>query len=230
MVALNKGIQSLSRAQMIEVDRRMIGEFGISLPQMMENAGRNLAEATNAMLGGSLKGKRIAVMCGGGSNGGGGMAAARHLANRGADVQIALVSPQDKLKEMPDSQLRILRAMELHTGNEYPEGHFDLLIDALIGYGLRGAPRGKVAEWIERMNESGTPVLSLDIPTGLDADTGRALGACIRAHATLTLAVLKTGMLAEHARPLIGSLYLADISVPPALLAHFGINMDAFFF
>ncbi len=77
---------------MVEVDRLMVEDYGITLLQMMENAGRSLAELTSELLGGVVKGKRIAVLCGGGNNGGGGMAAARHLVNRGADVQVALGS------------------------------------------------------------------------------------------------------------------------------------------
>lgn len=91
-------IPAVTHAQMVKVDRLMIEEYGITLMQMMENAGRSLADLTSELLGGVVKGKRITVLCGGGNNGGGGMAAARHLVNWGADVQIALAVPAEKLK------------------------------------------------------------------------------------------------------------------------------------
>ena len=91
----------VTREQMVEVDRLMIEEYGITLMQIMENAGRTLAEFTSILLGGAVKGKRIAVLCGGGNNGGGGMAAARHLVNWGADVRVALAVPAVKLKSAP---------------------------------------------------------------------------------------------------------------------------------
>ena len=218
---------AVTRAQMIEVDRLMIEEYSITLLQMMENAGRNLAELTSKMLTGVVKDKRIAVLCGGGNNGGGGMAAARHLVNWGADVQVAL--PAEKLKDAPAHQLRTLRAMGVQCSDDFPIGNFDLMIDALIGYGLRGAPRGKIAQWIQKANRSAIPILSLDVPSGLDADTGIPLGDCIRADATLALALPKVGFREVGASQYIGELYIGDISVPIHLLQEMGIEMDHLF-
>jgi len=218
-------IPAVTRAQMVEIDRLMIEEYGITLLQMMENAGRNLAELTSKMLAGGVKGKRIAVWCGGGNNGGGGMAAARHLVNWGADVQVALAFPADKLKDAPAHQLRTLRAMRVHVTEDFLGGDFDLLIDALIGYGLRGAPRGKIAQWIQKANHSAIPILSLDIPSGLDADTGVPMGDCIHADATLTLALPKVGMREDGASKFLGELYIGDISVPMPLLREMGIEV-----
>ena len=210
---------------MVEIDRLMIEEYGITLLQMMENAGRNLAELTSKMVAGGVKGKRIAVLCGGGNNGGGGMAAARHLVNWGADVQVALAFPDDKLKDAPAYQLRTLRAMHVRITDDFPAGDFDFLIDALIGYGLRGAPRGKIAQWVQKANHSSIPILSLDIPSGLDADTGVPLGDCIRADVTLTLALPKVGMREDGASKFLGELYIGDISVPIGLLREMGVEI-----
>ncbi len=218
-------IPAVTRTQMIEVDRLMIEEYGITLLQMMENAGRSLAELTSELLDGVVKGKRIVVLCGGGNNGGGGMVAARHLVNRGADVQVAVAVPAGKLKDAPAHQLRILRAMGVNISDDFPVGNFDFIIDALIGYGLRGAPRGKIAQWIQKANRSAAPILSLDIPSGLDADTGNPLGDCIRADATLTLALPKVGMREDGASKYLGDLYVGDISVPIRLLRKMGIEM-----
>jgi len=222
-------IPAVTRAQMIEVDRLMIEQYGITLLQMMENAGRNLAELSRKLLDGIVKDKRIIVMCGGGNNGGGGMAAARHLVNWGADVQVAIAVPDEKLKDAPAHQMRTLRAMGVHIAEDYPSGDFDLMIDALIGYGLRGAPRGKSARWIQKVNHAAVPILSLDIPSGLDADTGRPLGDCIHANATLTLALPKVGMREDGASEYLGELYIGDISVPTRLLREIGIDVEHLF-
>jgi len=222
-------IPVVTREQMIEVDRLMVEEYGITLLQMMENAGRNLARLSGEMLDGVIKGKRIAVLCGGGNNGGGGMAAARHLVNWGADVQIATALPTEKLKDAPAHQLRTLHALGVHVSGDFPTGNFDLMIDALIGYGLRGAPRGNISRWIQKANRSAIPILSLDIPSGLDADTGVPLGDCIRADATLTLALPKVGMREDGASKYLGALYIGDISVPLRLLREMGIEMAHLF-
>lgn len=223
-------LTTVTRAQMMEIDRLMFEEYGISLLQMMENAGRDLALLGKEMLGGSLRNKRIAVLCGGGNNGGGGMAAARHLANWGADVQISLAVSKGRLKGAADHQLHTLRTMGIQISEEFPVGDFNLVIDALIGYGLRGVPRGKSAQWITQANQSGIPILALDIPSGLDADSGRAVGACINAHTTLTLALPKVGMLKDKASKFIGELYVGDISVPPGLLKRMGVKGMGLFF
>ena len=224
-------IPAVTQAQMVEVDRLMIEEYGITLLQMMENVGRNIAELTSELLGGVVKSKRIAVLCGGGNNGGGGMAAARHLVNWGAIVQVALAVPTEKLKDAPAHQLHTLHKMGVPIINSYPTENMDLIIDALIGYGLRGTPRGKTARWIQKANRGTVPILSLDIPSGLDVDTGSPPGDCICADATLTLALPKVGMREDGASKYLGELYVGDISVPAQLLREMGIEMvDLFAF
>jgi NAD(P)H-hydrate epimerase len=212
-------IPALTTLQMVEVDRLMIEEFGITLVQMMENAGRNLADLARRLLGGEVRGKRIAVFCGGGNNGGGGLVAARHLHNWGAEVLYKVIANPDRMKEIPMHQLRILQAMGLKNNGVINLEGVDLVIDALVGYGLIGDPRGPIAAWIERINASDRPILALDTPSGLDTTSGIPGNPCIRAKATLTLALPKTGLLTQQARPYIGELYLADISVPAKLYA-----------
>jgi len=226
---MKKNVPVVTRTQMIEVDRRMIEEYGISLLQMMENAGRNLAELSRRRFGGPVNGRRILVICGGGNNGGGGMAAARHLANRGAVVTVALAVGANTLKGAPLHQLQTLRKMKVTLIDSLPEQRFDLLLDALIGYGLKGAPRDQYANWINWINSQDALKISLDIPSGLDADTGVAPGACVQADATLTLALPKAGMMAKETQKYIGDLYLGDISVPPRLLEEMGISSGQIF-
>lgn len=225
----NHSFPSVSAAQMAEVDRLMIQQFGIQLIQMMENAGRNLTEQANRMLGAGLSDRRIVVLCGTGNNGGGGMAAARHLHNRGAAVTVALAGDRARLKQVPALQLQILEQLGLGTTDSPQLIGADLLIDALIGYGLRGEPRPETADWIEQVNRADRPVLALDLPSGLNPDSGQPASSCVRATATLTLALPKTGLSAPSARPYVGELYVADIGVPPELLAQLGIEAKSWF-
>ena len=226
---LGTDIPAITTAQMAEVDRIMIESYGILLIQMMENAGKSLAELARRRLGGQVLGKRIKVLCGAGNNGGGGMVAARHLSNWGAQVQVELGASREKLKDVPAHQWQILQAMgvakEPSPEHEKPE----LILDALIGYGLTGNPRGRTAEWIDWINRSGSPVLALDAPSGLDTTSGLPGDPCVRAAATLTLALPKTGLLTPDARLFTGDLYLADISVPPELYRRIGLVVPPLF-
>jgi NAD(P)H-hydrate epimerase len=222
-------IPAVTTAQMAEVDRLMIETYNILLIQMMENAGRDLAEQARRMLGGGLVERRIVVLCGAGNNGGGGMVAARHLHNRGAKAQAKLVGDTARLTDVSEHQWRTLNRMGLALEADPDLTLADLIIDALIGYGLRGNPRGETAKWIKRANASGCPILALDTPSGLDTTTGQPGSPCIRATATLTLALPKTGLLPPQARPFVGDLYLADIGVPPELYQQLGIEVESLF-
>ncbi|MBN1666269.1 MAG: NAD(P)H-hydrate epimerase [Anaerolineales bacterium] len=223
-MSLTKKLPALTTSQMVEVDRLMIEEWQISLLQMMENAGRNLAELARQHFGGIIQAKRVIALCGTGNNGGGGMVAARHLHNWGAQVDVVLIGAADRLKEIPDHQWKILQKMGLPDSNPDFE-KADLIVDAIIGYGMTGNPRPSVADWIVRANASGKPILSLDSPSGLVTTTGIPASPCIRAAATLTLALPKTGLLTADAQPFVGALYLADIGVPPELYAAPSLNL-----
>jgi len=226
-------IPAVTTGTMHEVDRLMMEKYGVRLLQMMENAGRNLAEAARRFLGGSVNGKKIAVIAGGGNNGGGGLAAARHLYNWGAQVAV-LLKTQD-LSGATEVQYDILKKLpvEVAAGDDaldlLPGAQPDMVIDAIIGYGLSGAPRGWAAGMIEAVNHLGVPVISLDVPSGLDATTGEVYDPCIRAAATVTLALPKTGLLSPEAREVVGELYLADIGVPDVLYRELGIGVPILF-
>jgi NAD(P)H-hydrate epimerase len=223
-------IPFLTTAQMIEVDRAMIEDYRIELIQMMENAGRSLAELSRRWLGGSARDKRVVVLCGSGNNGGGGMTAARRLHNWGADVVIALTKSADDLRGIPAHQADILRRMGiplLDSASPLPTP--SLILDAIIGYSLSGSPRGAAADLIHWANAQIAPILSLDTPSGLDVTSGTAHDPTVRAVATLTLALPKQGLLSPEARKFVGDLYLADISVPPELYAKMGIVVPPLF-
>ncbi|MGF1505917.1 MAG: NAD(P)H-hydrate epimerase [Anaerolineae bacterium] len=215
-------------AQMIEVDRLMIDEYAIDLPRMMENAGRALAHlARERFLQGDPRGRRITVLSGSGGNGGGALGAARRLANYGAQVSVFTGRPLMDFTPVPAHQVRILQRQGVPiTADIVPDDRPtpDLILDGVIGYSLKGPPVGRAADLIRWANTSAAPVLALDVPSGVDTTTGQAFDPAVRAAATLTLALPKEGLKAVP--EYVGELYLADISVPPALYAEPSLNLD----
>jgi NAD(P)H-hydrate epimerase len=227
-------VTSVSVAQMREVDRLMTEEAGISLVQMMENAGRCLAARARGMLGGNARGRQVVVLAGRGGNGGGGLAAARRLAGWGSALTVVLAQSPKGMGGAPGQQLTVLEwiGIPVRVGANGISELFasaDLVIDALIGYSLRGAPAGMVAVLIRAANASGCPMLALDLPSGLDGDSGEASNPTIRATETLTLALPKRGLLAPAARPWVGRLHLADISVPEEVYRRLGLTVGPIF-
>ena len=219
----------VTTAQMIEVDRAMIDDYGILLIQMMENAGRNLAHLARVrFLRGEPAGKRVAVLVGVGGNGGGALVCARRLRTWGANVEVFVTKPDDQLAEIPRHQLGIARVMNIpiHIGAPPVDTAFDLVVDGIIGYSLQGAPRGTAADMIRWAAAQPAPVLALDAPSGLDTTTGSTFDPVIRATATMTLALPKEGLRVESVRENVGELYLADISVPPELYAEPALQFE----
>lgn len=218
--------------QMAEVERLMVDEYHISQLQMMENAGRSLALLAKQMLDNDLADRPVVVLAGRGKNGGGGLAAARHLLNWGAWVQVVCTNVPEDYEGVPALQLRSLQAMGAplgwaEEGWELPPA--DLVIDAILGCGLHGEPRGKVRDLIQLANSSMAPILSLDVPSGVNVGDGSLLTPHIQAAATLMLALPKSGLSAAESRPVWGDLYLADVGVPPELYAHIGLDVPPLF-
>lgn len=201
----------------------MVEDFHIELIQMMENAGRNLAHlARRRFFEGDPTGKQVIVLAGTGGNGGGALVCARRLSNWGAHVQVFLTRPAGAFKPISGHQLDILQRMQIsiaQAGAIPRLAKVDLIVDGLIGYSLSGPPREAAAALIRWANAQKAPILALDVPSGLDTTTGTIFKPAIRATATLTLALPKTGLLAAAVAGQVGELYLADISVPPALYA-----------
>ena len=210
----------LTAGEMAEFDRAAIEDFGIDEVVLMENAGLATANLAGQVLGGDVAGKRVTFLVGKGNNGGDGLVAARHLHNRGATTKLVLAGGTSDLRELPAKQLAILEKMGVHPSGPGPRlVGADLLVDALLGYNLRGNPREPLAEVIRRANSSRVPILAVDIPSGLDATTGEPGDPCMVAEETLTLGLPKAGFLSPRARIHVGSLYLADISFPDRLYA-----------
>jgi len=218
----------VTAAQMAQVDARTIDGYGVSLIQMMENAGRNLGRlARDRFLANDARGRSVHVLAGPGGNGGGVLAAARRLHGWGAEVQVWLAQP-DTLSAAAAQQWLSLQRLGVRLGaGEAPGDGADLLLDGLLGYRLRGQPTGRYAELIAQANAADVPILAMDLPSGLDPDHGGVSAVTVRATATLTLAAPKPGLLVEAARAMAGELYLADIGVPPAVYAELGLASAA---
>jgi NAD(P)H-hydrate epimerase len=218
-------VPAVTADQMREVDRVAIEEIGPNLHQMMENAGRNLAATAMERLGPEWATTPIVVLAGTGGNGGGGICAARHLANRGADVTVVVSEPAS-LAPVPADQLRTYRGT---GGRLEPPGSLGeltpgLVVDAVIGYSLRRGPlRGKARVMIEWIARQAAPVVALDVPSGVDATSGATVSPHVRADATLTLALPKMGLDV----PAAGRVFLADIGIPFEVYRSVGLTVPA---
>jgi len=219
---------------MVEVDRVMVEDLGISLVQMMENAGRNLARFTMDTYIGDRRAERVVVLAGSGGNGGGGLVAARRLAGWGVPVSVVLSKPADLHRGVIAHQLRALVNAGVHVESEgLPPSHGEgstVVLDCLVGYSLAGSPRGRVADLIRWADESGAPIVSLDVPSGLDSTSGEVHDPAVGANATLTLALPKSGLVAPQAANNVGDLYVGDIGVPSQLYrTSFGLEVADLF-
>lgn len=226
-----RAVPSVTAAQMAEVDRITIEELDISVDVLMENASRQIAAATRALFGGSVVGKRVVGLVGSGNNGGDAAGALRHLVNWGARVSAEVAAPDERIRDTTRSQLdrlRLATASDVAIVHDATHGlrdlDADLIIDGLLGYSARGAPRESVAKVIETANASGAPTLAVDLPSGIDPDTGSTGGFAIRAAATVALALPKSGLLVAAARDYTGVLLLADIAIPHAAFARIGVD------
>jgi len=221
-------IPAITAEQMAEVDRLMVSVYHINLFQMMENAGRNLADLAQEQTR-KIKHPSFLILCGSGNNGGGGLTAARHLINRGLKTDILLVKDANEFKDIPKHQLDILIKMGIEPECDPPLSEYSLIIDAMIGYGLKGSPKGNVNLWINKINESSRPILALDVPSGFDATLGIPYQPCTLAHSTLTLALPKSGLIKQEAKTYVGELFLADISVPDHLYQSMNLEVGPIF-
>lgn len=220
-------VPAVNEEEMRQIDRSAVEEFHLGILQMMENAGKALAENAFAMLGSQQR--SVTVLAGPGGNGGGGICAARHLHNRGLEVCLILANNTKELHEPALAQFNILRQT---SATLIPPADVvksirsaALVVDALLGYSLQGAPRGRIKELIEICNREAARVLSLDLPSGMNATTGDAPGVIITGcERTLTLALPKIGL-----TQYLGGLYLADIGIPPEVYDKLGLQFEPLF-
>ncbi len=211
----------LTRSEVREIDRRSIADYHIPGVVLMENASRGVADAAQEMLCGKADAD-VLILCGGGNNGGDGLAAARHLHNAGCRVCILLTTDPARYQGEALLNWQIVQAMRLSAAPLDPAKlageRCDLLIDAIFGTGLTQPPRPPFAAIVAGVESLGVPVLAVDIPSGLDCDTGRPLGPCIHAARTVTLVAEKAGFAAPEAREYLGRVTVADIGCPRELI------------
>ncbi len=219
--------------QMRRIERRAV-EAGIPTILLMEHAGRAVAQVAHELLR-SRGGGRVLVVCGKGNNGGDGLCAARHLQNAGVPVRVMLLARDQDLSGDALSNLRIARAAGIEvdnvvgpvdTGLRAVMGSYQLLVDAIFGTGFRGPAVGLPARAIEALNGSGVPVLSVDVPSGLEVDTGRIDGPCVRAAATVTLGFPKVGMVVYPGAEFCGRITVADLGIPRVLVEDLEIRTE----
>lgn len=174
------------------------------------------------------------VLAGSGGNGGGGLVAARRLTIWGASASVVLRQPRDMVRGVTAHQLEILDRLgvPIRTTDQFsPDAltHADAILDALIGYSLEGPPRPPMASLIQAANRARALIIALDIPSGLDVDSGYVFHSTIRAATTLSLVLPKTGLTQPAAREWVGDLYLADISVPAQVDHQIGLDIGPVF-
>jgi NAD(P)H-hydrate epimerase len=227
-----QGYPVVSPGRMAELDQRASREYGIPALTLMENAGRAVAEEAAALLakrgGRPLEASLITVCCGRGNNGGDGLAAARFLKEKGAEVVAFLSPPRKGAGYSPEVKENLSRAasagVSVHeVSEELVEldvrlRSCDVIIDALLGTGSSGKPAGAVHKMIQSMMKAKKPILAVDIPSGLNPETGYHSGVIVTADVTCALGLPKTGLVAPAAARFVGELKVLDIGFPPALL------------
>jgi len=218
----------MSRDEVRAFDSWAINELGIPGVVLMENAGRSCAEIVKKELAG-VNNPKVCIFCGTGNNGGDGYVIARHLLNGGFKVVVVVCGDREKIKGDAKTNLDVLERMgqpieQLNLKENDISGrvtHFaagaDMLVDGLFGTGLSGQLSGEYKQLIESINGQGCAILAVDIPSGLDCDTGEPLGAAIKANYTVTFVAVKKGFTsADVAATYTGEIFVASIGVEPA--------------
>ncbi len=227
---------SLNRQQVREVDRRAIEQYGMSGLVLMENAGRGVADALCDQRPSGM----VVVCCGGGNNGGDGFVIARHLDLRNISVRVLLFTSRANLKGDAAANFRILEKCAMPLGvmatlgaaTEIGELRSALagacwIVDALLGTGATGNPRPPLDTAIDEINASGKPILAVDLPSGLDCDTGEPSNHTVRAKLTCTFVAAKMGFARPGAAKYTGEVSILDIGAPRRLIAEVGSDAAA---
>ena len=205
----------LTSHQVKDVDALAQERFGISLDWLMEAAGWQVARFCP---------QATAVVCGVGNNAGDGLAAARHLHRWGKLASVCCVDAA-RLQGPAALELKALRRIGVEVSNEMRLAGAEAVVDAIFGTGLSRRPEGPFARWIEAINSSHLRVIAVDVPSGLDADSGVAYAPCVQAHTTVTLGLPKPGLLAGDGPQLAGEVWVADIGVPFEAYAMVGVQV-----
>lgn len=224
-------MKTVTALQMRNIDRRTIQEAKIPGIDLMERAGQGTAQVALEVLG-DPQGKKVVHFCGKGNNGGDGFVVARYLTQAGATSQVYLLGEKVEVKGDALENLSRLRQMGIEVeeltdvGQVSGLGEAHLVVDALLGTGVSGSVKGLIAQAIHLINGSGLPVLAVDIPSGVNADTGEILGCCVRADRTATMALPKRGFFFSPGREQVGELTVVDIGVPPWAVEQEKLNVE----
>jgi NAD(P)H-hydrate epimerase len=216
----------LTRAQVRDIDRRAVAEYGLPGLVLMENAGRGAAELLNTL---NVNRERVLILCGPGNNGGDGFVIARHLQNAGIDADVVLFGEIEKLPEDGRTNARVwAKCGPLWTApatgpldveiRRVIDGARGWIVDALFGTGMSRPLDAPFAELVAAVNARGLPVFAVDLPSGLDCDTGLPLGPTIRATHTATFVAPKVGFRNPAAAPYLGAARVIDIGAPKKLV------------
>lgn len=218
----------LNREQSRRVDVLAVERYGMTGLVLMENAGRGAAEIVAGILGAAKPNQPVVICCGRGNNGGDGFVMARHLDNRGVAVRVLLFCDPTKLTGDAAVNYEIARraslAIEAFSDDvdtaRLAERLADAscVVDALLGTGATGEPRAPYDQVIDAINAQSAPIVAVDLPSGLDCDTGQAAKHTVRAHHTITFVAVKPGFFTEAGKQYVGELHVVDIGVPRKLL------------
>ena len=225
----------VTTAEIRTIEQRAIEEYGIPSVVLMENAGREATRQIQRILG-NVYNKKVAIFAGKGNNGGDGYVVARHLSNQGAKVKVFLIGSKAAVTGDALINLQIITAMGIDVNEVVHDGDWDkikiamtftdCLIDALVGTGFTDQLYGNMAQVVESINKTNKIVISIDVPSGVDADTGQIRGTAVKAQHTITFSLPKQGLLLYPGASYAGDISVVDIGIPHVLLTDDGIKQN----
>jgi len=226
-------LKIVSAEEMRQIDQRAIDKYGIPGLVLMENAGWRVVQVVEQILE-SVVGKKVTIFAGKGNNGGDAFVVARHLRNMGAQVKILVTCEPTEISGDAKVNLEILEKIDLKVYHLLNANSLnivkvalistDLVIDGIFGTGFKGVVNKYMGKIFDLINQCEKPIVSIDIPSGVEANTGKVLGPCVKANHTVTMALPKIGLLLEPGASFTGNLYIGDISIPEEAITEQGIN------
>jgi NAD(P)H-hydrate epimerase len=213
----SSALPTLTSGQVKELDRLAAERFGVSVDVLMEAAGIAVARFCD---------RPAAVICGIGNNGGDGLVCASRLREAGSLTSVCCVD-RTRLTGPAAKALKALEAAGVEVLSDLRLDGASLVVDAIFGVGISRPPQGRFGKWIEAINASGKRVVAIDVPSGLDADTGVAYAPCVRADITVTLGLPKKGLLVADGPSVAGEIWVADIGIPEQAYESLDIKVPA---
>lgn len=215
-------MRKVSKSEMAELDEKVTEKYGISAEALMENAGYQVADFLRQEFSEDVK---IAFICGQGNNGGDGFAAARRLVNWGYTVQVFTPYEKDVLSDLGLKQLQRLEKIDEDIIQEdFPTAN--IYVDALLGYGIEGRLRDPVDNMVRRMNKWSAEIVSIDVSTGVEVDSGEVPSTSAYTDYTVTLGLPKKGLNYQNS----GKILLADVGIPPQATEEIGVDSEKLFY